>query len=72
MRLPSRTESLEFMTKTLFGFAKISPKPEFFTDAQDDAALKQHHAKPYTKAVMENYDHWLAQPLRFDIMAKLR
>ena len=109
MRLPSRTGSLEFMTKTLFGFAKISPKPEFFTDAQDaildivditraepgciqftvlanadqgdiflfeewqdDAALKQHHAKPYTKAVMENYDHWLAQPLRFDTMAKLR
>lgn len=97
------------MTEPLFGFAKISPKPEFFTvtqnaildivditraepgciqfvvlaDAdkgdiflyeewQDEAALQLHHEKPYIKSVMDKYDEWLAQPLRFEAMAKLR
>lgn len=100
------------MPNTLFGFAKISPKPEHYTDAkdailaiveetraepgcidftvlanadqgadqgdiflfeewQDEAALTEHHGKPYTKAVMDNYDSWLAEPLRFETMAKL-
>lgn len=96
------------MTHTLFGFAKITPKPEHYNDAQDaimsiveetraepgcleftvladtdqghlflfeewqnEDALKEHHGKPYTKAVMENYDNWLAEPLRFETMAKV-
>lgn len=103
-----QTESLRHMTSTLFGFAKITPKSDHYTNAQDailaiveetraepgcleftvladpteghiflfeewqnEAALKEHHGKPYTKAVMDNYDNWLAEPLRFETMAKL-
>lgn len=42
-----------------------------FEEWQNEAALKEHHGKPYTKAVMDNYDNWLAEPLRFETMAKL-
>ncbi|GAA0466619.1 putative quinol monooxygenase [Parasphingorhabdus litoris] len=42
-----------------------------YEEWQDEAALKEHHGKPYTKAVMDNYDNWLAEPLRFETMAKL-
>ncbi|MEO0442084.1 MAG: putative quinol monooxygenase [Pseudomonadota bacterium] len=96
------------MTNTLFGFAKIAPKSQHYTDAQnailaiveetlaesgciqfivladpdqghiflfeewqDEEALKEHHDKPYTKAVMDNYETWLAEPLRFETMVKL-
>ncbi len=104
----NQTLSLEPMTNTLFGFAKITPKSKHYTDAQDailaiveetraesgciqftvlsdpdqgdiflfeewqdEAALKEHHGKPYTKAVMDNYDNWLTEPLRFETMTKL-
>lgn len=96
------------MTDTLFGFAKITPKSQHYTDAQNailaivaetraepgciqftvladadqghiflfeewqnEDALTEHHGKPYTKAVMDNYTNWLAEPLRFETMAKL-
>lgn len=96
------------MTNTLFGFAKITPKSEHYSKAQDailaivddtraeagciqftvladtdqghiflfeqwqnEEALKEHHGKPYTKAVMDHYDQWLAEPLRFETMTKL-
>ncbi|MEM8695688.1 MAG: putative quinol monooxygenase [Pseudomonadota bacterium] len=96
------------MSGTLFDFARIVPKPEYFEDAsdailaivpdtreeagclqftvlaepdegalylfeewQDEAALKTHHDKPYTRAVMDNYTDWLAEPLRFETMYKL-
>ncbi len=42
-----------------------------FEEWQDEAALSEHHGKPYTKAVMDNYDNWLAEPLRFETMIKL-
>ncbi len=42
-----------------------------FEEWQDEAALSEHHGKPYTKAVMDNYDNWLAEPLRFETMFKL-
>ncbi len=42
-----------------------------YEEWQDEAALKEHHSKPYTKAVMDNYDNWLAEPLRFETMIKL-
>lgn len=96
------------MTNTLFGFAKITPKPEYYDDVQNaimaiieatraepgcieftvladadqchfflfeewqnEDALKEHHGKPYTKAAMDNYDQWLAEPLRFETMTKI-
>lgn len=97
------------MTNTLFGFAKITPKTEYYDDAQgailaivtetraepgciqftvladadqghiflfeewqNEDALTEHHDKPYTKAVMDNYANWLAEPLRFETMAKIK
>ncbi|GAB5482165.1 MAG: putative quinol monooxygenase [Parasphingorhabdus sp.] len=42
-----------------------------YEEWQNEAALKEHHSKPYTKAVMDNYDNWLAEPLRFETMIKL-
>lgn len=42
-----------------------------FEEWQNEEALKEHHGKPYTKAVMDNYDNWLSEPLRFETMAKI-
>lgn len=89
------------MPSSLFVFAEIKPKPEYFKDAQqaiidildptraengcrsfnlfeapdqdtlylfeeweDQNALDQHHAKPYTSAVFKAYEEWLAEPPR--------
>ena len=93
--------------KSLFVFAKISPKPECFEDArnavleivpktlrepgclqfelyegnsddclylyeewQDEGALAEHYQQPYTQAVFESYQQWLASPVEVQKMAK--
>ncbi len=38
----------------------------------DDAALRLHHAQPYTAAVFRSYADWLAEPVRLETMARIR
>ncbi|MEM5545046.1 antibiotic biosynthesis monooxygenase [Sulfitobacter sp. AS92] len=35
-----------------------------FEEWQDQDALDQHHAQPYTAAVFKSYEGWLAEPPR--------
>jgi quinol monooxygenase YgiN len=35
-----------------------------FEEWQDQDALDQHHAQPYTSAVFKSYQGWLAEPPR--------
>lgn len=35
-----------------------------FEEWEDQSALDQHHAKPYTSAVFKAYEGWLAEPPR--------
>lgn len=42
-----------------------------FEKWQNEDALTKHHGKSYTKAVMDRYDDWLAEPLRFETMTKI-
>jgi len=37
----------------------------------DDAALRFHHAQPYTAAVFRAYAEWLAEPVRLETMTRI-
>lgn len=37
----------------------------------DEAAFEAHHAKPYTKAVFQSYERWLAEPVEIIRMRRL-
>ncbi len=92
---------------SLFVFARITPKPEYLSDArsavlgivkqtqseagcrqfsllegledgclylyeewESQVALTKHYQQPYTKAVFERYEQWLAQPVEVTKMRK--
>ena len=37
----------------------------------DDAALEDHHAQPYTRAVFRRYEDWLAAPVEITKLKRL-
>lgn len=43
-----------------------------FEEWTNDDALGSHHDQPYTRSVMDHYAEWLAEPLRFETMLRIR